>query len=143
MSLGDLIQRRPAVNRSATVEAAVKVMTDNEIGAIAVMEGSRIVGIFTERDLMRRVVFQRKDLAATAIGDVMSSPVLTISASSSVEQAARLMRLHNIRHLAVVDDRGDLLGVVALRYLLFDLMGDLERKVDDLQGFVMADGPGG
>ena len=73
----------------------------------------------------------------------MSSPVQMVSVDATVAQAAAIMRSHHIRHLAVVDEDGDLLGLVALRYLLDGMLGHLEGKVDDLQGYIMADGPGG
>jgi CBS domain-containing protein len=74
---------------------------------------------------------------------VMTSPVKTVAATASVAEAASLMRDAHIRHLAVIDDDGDLLGLVAQRYLLYDLLDRLETKVDDLEGYIMTDGPGG
>ena len=57
--------------------------------------------------------------------------------------AAALMRKHHFRHLVVVDEHEKLAGMLALRYLLYDLMDDMERNVGDLMGFIMTDGPGG
>ena len=75
--------------------------------------------------------------------DVMTSPVLTIGLKTSVADAAALIRKHHIRHLVVVDEKGDFAGVVTQRYLLYDMMDDLERDVGDLMGYIMKDGPGG
>jgi CBS domain-containing protein len=125
------------------VMEAVRRMAEAEVGAIAVTEGRRIVGIFTERDLMNRVVLARRDPDGTAVGDVMTSPVELVSDSTSVAEAATIMRARHIRHLAVVDGRGDFLGLVAQRWLLDALLSDLEVQVDDLEGYIMADGLGG
>jgi CBS domain-containing protein len=101
------------------------------------------VGVFTERDLMRRVVFEHRDPGTTVVRDVMTSPVRSVPDSMSVAEAAALMRDEHIRHLAIVDGDGDLMGMVGLRYLLYDLLGELELKVDGLHSYIMADGPGG
>jgi CBS domain-containing protein len=138
-----LVHARPEVPPSASVRDVVRLMVEGEVGAVAVTEGRRIVGIFTERDLMTRVVWERRDAARTPVREVMSSPVQMVSVDASVPEAAAVMRAHHIRHLAVVDEDGDLLGLVAQRYLLYQMLGTLEVKVDDLQGYIMADGPGG
>jgi CBS domain-containing protein len=163
MGLLQLSQETPEVSPEMSVMEAVAIMTAHGVGAIAVTirgrsrdrpggvtaasagntTGRRIVGIFTERDLMRRVVNERRDPQTTRIQDVMTAPVETVSDSTSVSEAASLMRMHHIRHLAIVNEEGVLLGMVAQRYLLYDLMDDLERKVDGLQSYIMADGPGG
>ena len=73
----------------------------------------------------------------------MSSPALTIGVKTTVADAAAMMRKHHIRHLLVLDDNEKLVGILALRYLLYDLMDDMERNVGDLMGYIMTDGPGG
>ncbi len=143
MGLLRLAQATPEVSPETGVMEAIRVMTVKRVGAIAVTKGRKIIGMFTERDLMRRVVFEGKDADATAIREVMTSPVETVLDSTSVAKAAAIMRARHIRHLAIVDGNGDLVGVVALRYLLYELMDELERKVDNLHGYIMADGPGG
>ncbi len=143
MGLMRLVQETPQVSPDVSVLDAVRVMTEAQVGAIVVTSGRQIVGIFTERDLMKRVVHQQLDPASTRLGAVMTSPVETVPNSASVSETAAIMRDRHIRHLAVVDPQGDLIGLVAQRYLLYALMNDLELKVDSLEGFIMADGPGG
>jgi CBS domain-containing protein len=143
MGLLRLAQETPEVSAAAPVMEAVNIMTTRRIGAIAVTNGRKIVGVFTERDLMRRVVYERRDPATTLIRDVMTSPVRTVSDETSVAEAATLMRNNHIRHLAIVDDSGNLLGMVAQRHLLYELLDELERKVDGLHSYIMVDGPGG
>ncbi len=126
-----------------TVLEAVAAMTSRHVGAATVLDGQRVAGIFSERDVMQRVVLAGLDPKRTRVREVMSSPAVTVPIDSSVELAASLMRRHHIRHLCVVDEKGALLGMIALRYLLYDLLDEMERKVTDLEGYVMADGPGG
>jgi len=118
-------------------------MTERQVGAAAVVEGARVVGVVTERDVMQRVVAAGGDPATLRVRDIMSSPVHAIGVKTTVADAAELMRRHHIRHLVVLDDNDSLVGMLALRYLLYDLMDDLERNVGDLLGYIMADGPGG
>ncbi len=122
---------------------AVRAMIERRVGAAAVVDGTSVVGIFSERDLMQRVVAVGRDAHRTRVREVMSSPVVSVRDDTTVAAAAALMRQHHIRHLAVVDERGELKATVALRYLLYDMMEEMERKVVDLEGFIMADGPGG
>jgi CBS domain-containing protein len=138
-----LIHPRPEVSPETPVADVVRRMVDHEIGAVAVTSGRRIVGIFTERDLMARVMLPQLDPRRTPVRAVMSAPVHMVGLDSSIAQAAALMQAMHVRHLAVVDGDGDLLGLIALRYLLYEMLGSLEIKVDDLQGYIMADGPGG
>jgi CBS domain-containing protein len=143
MGLLRLTHVRPEVTSDVSVLETVKMMTAAEIGAIAVKNGRKIVGIFTERDLMRRVVAPELDPARTLIKDVMTTNVETVQDSTSVAKAAALMRARRIRHLVILDAAGDYVGMLAQRHLLYDLMSELELKVDDLAGYLMADGPGG
>jgi len=143
MGLLRLAQTTPEISPKATVQEAVRIMTEGHVGAIAVTDGRRIAGIFTERDLMRRVVYARKDPAEMRVEEVMTSPVVTVHDSTSVADATVIMRSRHIRHLAIVDGDGELQGMVALRYLLYDTMEELERKVDSLEGYMMADALGG
>ncbi len=143
MGLLELADATPQMSPDALVIEGVQLMTERNVGSIALTEGRKCVGMFTERDLMRRVVFGGKDVRTTPMRAVMTHPVITIPDAASVAQAAELMRSHHIRHLAIVDASGNLEGVVALRYLLYALMDDLEAKVGDLEGYLMADARGG
>lgn len=143
MGLLRLAQETPEVSPETSVMDAVRMMHERSIGALVVTAGRKILGVFTERDLMRRIVFARRDPQTTAIREVMTSPVRTVTDSTPIEKAASVMRQYHIRHLALVDSNGDLLGMIAQRHILYDLLDDLERKVDGLESFIMADGPGG
>jgi CBS domain-containing protein len=143
MGLLRLTHRRPELTPDDRVIDAVQVMTSAGVGAAAVTVGRKIIGIFTERDVMRRVVAEGRDLHTTTIKEVMTRPVETVVDSTSVGEAAAIMRDRHIRHLAIINGSGDFVGLVAQRHILYDLMSELELKVDNLEGYLMADGPGG
>jgi CBS domain-containing protein len=143
MGLLRLTHVRPEVESGTMVLEAVRVMAESNIGAIAVKNGKKVIGVFTERDLMKRVVAQGRDAATTPIKEVMTSDVVSVADSTPTGKAAAIMRSHRMRHLVIVDDNGDYLGMLAQRHILYDLMSELALKVNDLTGYLMADGPGG
>src|SRR5215467_8295157 len=98
------ITRMPlvTVNADASVMDAVRAMHEEHIGAVAVVDQGRLAGIFSERDLMYRVVLERHDPDLTRVADVMTSPVITIQRSMTADDALRLMDEKQIRHLPVV-----------------------------------------
>ena len=132
-----------AVSPNDTVTQAAITMTDRKVGAAAVVDGGAIAGVITERDVMGKVVAVGRDATTAYVRDIMSSPALCVQLRTSVEDAAEMMRKHHIRHLVVVDEKQRLVGMLALRYLLYEMMDDMDRNVGDLVGFIMNDGPGG
>lgn len=133
----------PTLAPQAMVLEAVRAMMREKVGALAITDGGKLVGVFTERDLMSRVVAKGRDPALTPVGEVMTAPVQSVTDKTSVGRALALMRANHFRHLPIVDDEGELLGMAALRFLLYDLMDDLAAKVDDLEGYLLEDSRGG
>jgi CBS domain-containing protein len=126
-----------------SVLQAARAMTERSVGAATVLQDGEVVGVVTERDVMKKVVAAGLKPEATLVRDIMTSPALSIHLKTTVADAAELMRKHHIRHLIVLDEKEKLVGMLALRYLLYDLMDDMKRDVGDLMGFIMTDGPGG
>lgn len=126
-----------------SVQAAAGAMTARHVGAATVVADDRLLGIVTERDILQQVVAPNRDPSTLRVREVMSSPVISVGLNTSVATAAAVMREKHIRHLVVQDDSGKVVGILALRYVLYDMLDDLERNVGDLIGYIMADGPGG
>jgi CBS domain-containing protein len=131
------------VSPNATVMEAVQTMHKEQIGAIAVIKGNKLAGIFSERDLMNRVVLQKLDSDKTLVGDVMTSPVETIRRESNADDALKQMLEKHIRHLPVVDRDGALAGMLSVRSLLQDKVAELTDQLDSLEAYFTADGAGG
>ena len=113
------IQDLVAVSASAMVSEAVALMSERGVGAIVVRGSSGTVeGIFTERDVVRRVVHEGRDAHSTPMGEVMSRNVRRVDAGASVEEALRLMIVHRHRHL-LVDDGGNVKGLISIRDLMY------------------------
>ena len=117
------------VEPGATVREAARRMTEQGVGSVAVCEGARLVGIFTERDLLR-LSAAGADLDSTSVGDEMTRALVTVSADADIVAAARLMGERGIRHLPVVEGE-NLLGVVGIRDVLGALAERLWRSRDE------------
>jgi CBS domain-containing protein len=102
---------------TTTVLEAAQVMNARGIGAVIVIDTDGLAGIFTERDIMRRVVAEQRDPARTLVGEVMTRHVVTTRTDISVEECASQMTTRRIRHLPVVGDTG-LAGVITLGDLM-------------------------
>jgi len=131
------------VNQEASVLEAVGVMAQESIGAIAVTQGNRLIGIFSERDLMLRVVSETRDPERTQVRDVMTSPVETIERDSTADDALKIMLEKHIRHLPIVDRDGKLCGMISMRSLLHEKVEELTDQLDSLEAYFTADGFGG
>jgi CBS domain-containing protein len=117
-----------SVAETDTVAGVARRMADLHVGAILVLEAGQLRGVFSERDLMKRVVLESRDPAATPVREVMSTDLVTIDELSGVEDAMEAMQEHNCRHLPVT--RGS--QVVAFLSMR-DLMNfELARQQDEL-----------
>jgi CBS domain-containing protein len=105
---------------STSVMDAVRTMNDENIGAVLVLEGQKLVGILTLRDVMVRVVGAKRDPATTLVSEVMTTPVRSVELTSRADNALRLMSNRRYRHLPVLEN-GQVRGLVS--------MGDLTRWV--------------
>jgi len=101
------------IDGEATVFEAVKAMVDANVGAVLVTHGDRIDGIFSERDYLRRIAVEGRTSRETRVSEVMSSPVVVVTPSTSVEETMAIMSDRRIRHIPVVED-GEVVGMVAI-----------------------------
>jgi CBS domain-containing protein len=132
-----------AVSSADSVDAAVRAMVGARVGAVAVVDGSDLVGIFTERDLMTKVVNAGGDASSTPVGDVMVRNPVVVKADTPRAEALEMMVSRHFRHLPVVGDDGELLGMLSIRDLLENQVDRLQRDVQSLEQYLGADGPGG
>jgi CBS domain-containing protein len=144
MSLLKIAHVPPAfIEPGASVLRAVEVMAEEGVGAVALVEGGRLQGIFTERDVMLRVVLKGRRPEETRVSEVMTSPVETVSEETSAEEALTHMLDRHLRHLPIVGQEGELLGMLSIRNLLEHMVEDLARELHSLDQYLLNDGPGG
>lgn len=132
-TVGDLLKvkghRVWSVAPSSTVLDALRLMAEKDIGALAVLDGSSLVGIFSERDYARKIILEGRSSSTTAVSEVMTSKVAVVDPSRTVEEAMALMTDKRLRHLPVVAE-GKLAGIVSI--------GDLVKGIISEQSFVIA-----
>ncbi len=122
------------VDHQASVALAVERMCFHKVGAVVVVNQSEPVGLFTERDLMHRVVNQNEDPVATPIRSVMTTPYAVGSPGMSVIEAAELMSDNRIRHLPVYDE-GIMIGMVSSGDILAFKLSENERSIKYLEDY--------
>lgn len=145
MSVLHLCDEEPTfVYPETSVADAIQLMLARRVGAVAVLDEDRVIaGIFTERDVLRKVALSGRDPSATAVQEVMASPVVLATGSTTPGEALAVMVEHHFRHLPVVDDRGRLRGMLSIRNLLESRVDELTRQLDSLESYVSFDGASG
>lgn len=124
-----------AVHPADTVQRAANLMNERNIGGVVVLEGDQLAGIFTERDVLRRVVAPGLDPATTSVSTVMSTPVITCQPDLSIDDCAALMTTRGVRHLPV-RDAGGLTGMVSIRDLLAHKVGEQQATIEQMNNYL-------
>ena len=103
-----------SISPGSTVLEAIRKMNHHKIGALIVMEGSQVVGMFTERDILRRVAGEERPVAQVLVGEVMTSKVICCKPDADLDEVSTLMKNHRVRHVPVCDDNGVLHGLISI-----------------------------
>lgn len=131
------------VPADATVMEAIKASLPARVGAVAVVDGDRLVGVFTERDVMLKVVHEGRDANTTAVRDVMTAPAIHVLPDISAREVLSMMLDKHIRHLVISEDGKTAKGMLSIRNILQYLVNDLTEDLHHMQSFLNADSPGG
>jgi CBS domain-containing protein len=139
------IAKRPALTTHpwATVRDVCQSLKAQGIGALAVVDRGKLVGIISERDVVMRVVALGRDPERTPVSEVMTFPVRTVTEDMTSHAALQLMHEGRFRHLPLLDRDGRLVGMLSVRDLLRERIEELDLKNADLIAYISADGPGG
>jgi len=125
-SIRDLMTPNPcSIDADKSVAYAAKLMRDEDVGLAPIVEGDKLVGTVTDRDIAVRVVAEGKDPAETTVREIASTNLVTVDPQQELDEALRLMAKHQVRRLPVVEEDGRLVGVVA--------QADVARAGDDAQ----------
>ena len=140
MDIGSLIaDRRSSDVISCSVDGqvrdAVRLLASKRIGALPVMEGGKVVGIFSERDVIYRLADEGDACLARPVGDVMTSPPITVDRATKIDQALALMTKRRIRHLPVVD--GDTMcGFISIGDLVKSRFDEVQHEAEAMRDYI-------
>lgn len=134
-----ILEKKPdalySVSKGSSVFDALQLMMDKNISALLIMEGEHLHGIFTERDYARKIILKGKASKTTAIEEVMTSDLITVSPSEQVEKCMELMTSHHIRHLPVTLDN-KVVGMISIGDILKHVIEDQKNTIDHLQNYI-------
>jgi CBS domain-containing protein len=119
----------------ASVYEALNILSDKNVGALVVTDGGKLVGIISERDYARKVVLVERSSHDTLVSEIMSSDVMTVAPTSSVDDCMELMTERHIRHLPVLE-AGQLVGVISIGDVVKAVIADLAALVEQLDSYI-------
>ncbi|MGA2457327.1 MAG: CBS domain-containing protein [Terriglobales bacterium] len=143
MSILRLLDRESiTVPPSTTVADAIQIMLDRRVGSVVIVEAKQVLGIFTERDVLRKLALSGRDPKTIAVSELMTAPAITVDPNITPAEALASMLEHHFRHLPVVDSRARLRGVLSIRNLLQEMMEKYRHQLHSLEQHVISEEPG-
>lgn len=115
---------------------AIGQMSSANVGALVIESAGRAVGIFTERDYLRKIALQGRASGATRVEDVMSSPLITVGPADTTQDAMKTMTERRCRHLVVTDGDDEMVGIVSLGDLVKHMLIEKEAEVEQLSSYI-------
>jgi len=129
--------KRPvySVGPNVTVREALEIMAQHNIGALLVMDGETLKGIFSERDYARKVALKGKSSNDAKVSDVMTSNVITINTKHSIDQCMQIMTDKHIRHLPIVNDV-QVIGLISIGDVVREMIAYQKSMIEQLQSYI-------
>lgn len=124
-----------SIGPDAKVIEALQIMAHRDIGALVVLEGAEIAGILSERDYARKVILRGKSSQDVPVREIMTSEVVTVDPSRTIEECMALVTQRRVRHLPVIED-GMLAGLVSIGDLVKEVIADQEQTIRQLESYI-------
>jgi CBS domain-containing protein len=125
-----------SIGPGATVLHGAMLMNEHKIGSLVVMDAGRVIGMFTERDILERVVVPRRDAGETTVADVMTTEVICCRPHTSLDEARGVMKNRRIRHMPVLDDADELCGLISIGDLNAHAMHEHESTIYVMEQYI-------
>ncbi len=119
-----------------TVLRAIEIMAECDVGALLVMDGKRLAGVFSERDYARKVILQGKASRQTLVSEVMTSKVICVSPNRTIEECMAIMTEEHIRHLPIIDDQKTVLGVISIGDVVKEMISQQKFIISQLESYI-------
>ena len=129
--------KRPvySVGPNATVREALEIMAQYNIGALLVIDGQTLEGIFSERDYARKVVLKGKSSSDAKVSEIMTSKVITINTKHTIDQCMQIMTDNHIRHLPIVNDE-NVMGLISIGDVVREMIAYQKSIIEQLQSYI-------
>ncbi|TSA14083.1 MAG: CBS domain-containing protein [Betaproteobacteria bacterium] len=138
-TVAQMLQLKPArvisIRPEAPVLEALKVLADQDVGAVLVMDGPRLMGIVSERDYTRKIALKGRSSADTPVSEIMTREVVFVTSAQTNEECMALMTAKHARHLPVIDD-GVVVGVLSIGDLVKDAISEQKFIIDQLKDYI-------
>ena len=138
-TVSELLKKREGtlwhVRPETIVFEALQLLADYEVGALMVMEGGALVGVFSERDYTRKIALQGRNSRATPVAEIMTRQVLTVTPLTPTREAMVLMSQRKVRHLPVLEGH-TVLGMISIRDILDDIIEDQDSTIEQLETYI-------
>ena len=139
LKVGDVLKKKSrdiySISSGEVAYGALEIMAEKDIGALLVIDGGQLIGIFSERDYARKVILRGKSSKHTTVGELMSTPVFSIHPKKTIEECMALMTVSRNRHVPVVE-AGTLLGVISMGDIVNALIIAQKMAIEDLKKYV-------
>lgn len=122
---------------SASVLDALKLMAEKDVGALVVLDGEKLVGIFSERDYARKVILFGKASKDTAVSDIMTSRVVCVRPEQTAEECMSVMTSKRVRHLPVLVEK-KVIGVISIGDVVRAMLSDQQQTIEQLEQYIMS-----
>jgi CBS domain-containing protein len=123
---------------SATVYEALELMAKNDVGSVVVADGDCLMGMFTERDYARKLILQGRSSKDTRVSELMTSNILTVSPTQTIEDCMEMITDNRVRHLPVVE-KGRLVGIISIGDVVKAVIADQQRTIQQLSSYISGD----
>lgn len=140
-SVQQLLEEKPqqvlSIQPQATVFDALMLMAEKDVGALVVLEGEKLVGIFSERDYARKIILFGKSSRETSVGEIMTAKVVCVRPEQMVDECMALMTQKRVRHLPVLSEK-KVVGIISIGDVVRAMLQDQQHTIEQLEQYIMS-----
>ncbi len=140
-SVQQLLEEKPrqllSIQPHASVFDALKIMAEKDVGALVVLDGERLVGIFSERDYARKIILFGKTSKDTSVSEIMTAKVVCVRPEQTADECMSLMTEKRVRHLPVLTEK-KVVGIISIGDVVRAMITDQQRTIEQLEQYIMS-----